>query len=207
MPVVDNRSRIFISRVRKRLKDANYDKFQDEEIYDVGNLGQTQIMLETGGIEKDFTIYLKSGIDNYDFMGENAFSIRRISPSWDGSIKYCTSPSVFEDYKNASSTYPVAMYIFNNKAYFYPAPSSDGDTILIWALQNEVITPMDDDVEPELPSKYDMALIYWTIAELAPEISDPKGMAYFQLYENQLDLIKRKINNKVSITKQMEDNL
>jgi len=203
---MDDRSRLFITRVRKRL-GAEYNDLQDEEIYDAGNLYQTQIMIETGGVEKDFTIHFKAGLDHYDILDESAFKLRRISPSWDGSIRLCNNPSEFEEYKNASSNYPVALTIYGDKMYFYPAPASDGDSVLFWMLQREIITPMDDDTPPETPVRYDLALIYGTVAELAPELTDPRtGMAYYQMYRNQLDLMKHRGNNKIAITRQMEDN-
>lgn len=187
---MDDRSKLFVSRVRKRLRDADYQKVLKEEIYDSANLIQTQIMLKTNATEKIFNINFKNGINKYDFTDEGRLNIIKFVPSWDGEVIYVL-PREFEKYKDYSTQGGnIYLTIFSNAAYIYPQAWNSTDKIDIWALQREVITPMDDDIGPELPVICDMALVFGTIADIAPGLSEPKtGIAYYQLFEEQIKLI------------------
>lgn len=204
---MDDRSRVFITRVRKALNDAGENNIQDEEIYDSGNLAQTQIMLRTASVEKEFTINFKVNKNGYDFEDESAFFINRLTPSWDGDIDYIESPSEFEGYKSETGSYPTKMTIYGDKVYFYPVPSDSTNKIDIWALQREVIAPMDDDIPPEIPKRCDLALRYWAIADLAPGAIDKQSQrSYFELFLDQIKLINSRGRNKIALPLETKPN-
>lgn len=187
---MNDRSSKIISQVRLRLGQTSTDDLKNKQIYTIANYIQTDIMLDTKCVEKDFTIYTQAGVESYDFADEETLLIKSYETSWNGLLAY--KPQPFWNGLPTSGGDPIYYSIFDRKIYFRPFPQRTDDTITIKAYQTKVILGMDDDIEPEIPSYADRCLIYGICAEFLPD-------RFLQMYLELRTQVAINAHNKVGV--------
>lgn len=192
---MNSRNLRIITQVRLHLGEIATDKIghKNGEIYEKANYIQDEILRETKCKDIEFTIYTIDGVEEYDLNIENQNMIKLLETSWGGTLSYF-NPTNWDELAKTGGGYPAFYTLFDRKLRLRVNPNNDDDEIKIWAYQENVIIPMDDDIEPEIPSYADRCLIFGICAEY-----DPKG--FYELYEDAKSKVAINAHNKVSYAK------
>lgn len=187
---MNDRNKEILTDIRRNLNQLSQQTLRDGQLFNDCNRIQKRIMFVTHCIERQFKIVLKPGKEDYDILNEKIIKINKWFTSWDYDILYKDNYE-WEKYRQLSGTRPEYMTIFGGKIYFSPIPTLSGDTVSIWANQIGVITPMDNDTEPELQEICDEALVYGVcqLYDKAKFIDD---------FNRELALITSQIHHKSS---------
>lgn len=163
---MNDRINLLYYRVRRLLKQFNQNHLEDDEILDLANKVQDDIFINCS-IEKTFRIVLKKGITNYDFADESALNIKRITPSWTGSLTRVAAIK-WNDYKDVQCGLPT-YFAFVGPEFVTNNVLQDNLFVEFLAEQVKGIIPIDENTPPELPEIFDTALVYGILAELTPD--------------------------------------
>lgn len=195
---MNERVKKIVSQVRLYLKEIGTDVIQNKEIYNKANYIQDEILRETKCKQIEFDIYTINNVGEYDIQLEDVSLIKTHDTSWGDVLTY-KSFSVWNEYSNTGNNYPVYFSLFDHKIYLKPLPLRDDDWIKIYAYQESVIIPMDDDIEPEVPTYADRCLIFGICAEFKPE-------KYYDMYEQAKSKVAMNAHNRISRPKESELN-
>lgn len=193
-----DRVRKILSQVRTNLGIVNTNELKDKQIYNKANIIQDEIFLETKCKEIEFTIYTKAGEEEYDINLENYSSIKSHDTSWGDKLTYKLI-TVWNEFSTTGGMYPNYFSLFDKKVLFKPNPLNDDDWIKFYAYQESVIIPMDDDIEPEIPSYADRCLVLGICAEYQPE-------KFFDRYVYARDKVAINAHHKIGQPKEPEVN-
>lgn len=187
---MNDRSNKILSQVRLRLGQTSTDDLKNKQIYNIADYIQTDIMLNTECVEKEFTVYTKAQVESYSFADEETLLIKSYETSWNGNLVY-KSQSFWNELPTTGG-YPVYYSIFDRKIYFRPFPQRDDDIITIKAYQTKTIIRMDDDIEPEIPSYADRCLIFGICSEFLPD-------RFLQMYLELRNQVAINAHNKIGV--------
>lgn len=187
---MNQRSHRIITEVRLKLGEIATDQIGSKNtlIYDRANMIQDEILRETKCNELEFFIYTINGVEEYDLNVESYNYVKSIETNWGASLIY-VNPQQFEQYSKTGSGRPNYFTLYDKKIRLRPNPIIDDDEIHIWAYQESVFIPMDDDIPPEIPTYADKCLILGICSEFDPE--------YLELFENAKNKVAINAHNKI----------
>lgn len=197
MSISDERVKRIVSQVRQYLGEISNVNIQDRHIYNKANFIQTELMLDTKCVEKEFEIILLKDTEDYSFVDENVLAINSYETSWGGTL-YKVKNQNWHTISTTGEQYPIYYTIFNNTLKLRPIPLRDDDTIIFRGYQTAVINRMDQDVPPEIPAYCDYALIFGICAEFnpafIPKYEAQKSKIISNAHIKSLDALERDIN-------------
>lgn len=156
---MEDRSLVIAERIRRDLRRAKtpIEITDPAEIWDECNRVQTQIIQEMKTIENTLEVTLKKDVGEYDLLDNPSVTVTEIRTSWGGKLKVVKDN--FEKYKNYVASDPLYIKISKGKIEITPKPNRDNDIIYLIVAQTDIINPMDEDIEPEIPQDYDEVLV------------------------------------------------
>lgn len=177
----------------------SYDEIESE-IYDRMQQAQDEVISITQ-LEREFDITLIDGQSDYNLVINSKKIVGEIKSIVRGtnSVLYpitIIGNSEWDETINntISSSQPLYATIFDNKIKLYPTPNSDvaGLKLTIICKMNGTNTEVVSNVSAidlEIPSLFDLAIEYFTIAHLLDQLPQQQAK-YFQLFNNQIELKK-----------------
>lgn len=186
------------SQIRLYLKEVGTDELQNKEIFNKANYIQDEILRDTKCKQIEFNINLIADVDEYDIQLEDASMIKTHETSW-GDILTYKQFNVLNEFSLTGNRYPSYFSLFDNKIYFRPKPLQTDDWVKIYAYQESVIIPMDDDIEPEIPKYADRCLIFGICAEYQPE-------KFYDRYVDEKNKVAMNAHNRIGRPKESECN-
>ena len=183
---MNKRNELLLSRARLILRKNNQKAIENDELFDIATIVQDDIFL-SASIENSFQIIIKPGKDIYAIADESTLNINRININWEGRFELVEN-SEWNKYKNTTGAHPAFGTIFAQELHIVPKPTLNNDIITIWGEQIKTITPISENVPPELPILFDNALLFGIISHLIVDYS-PKYLDVLdkaiERYENK----------------------
>lgn len=183
-----------ISQIRYNIGELS-NAVQKGELYNKINRVQSQIMLRTGCLERNFDIVLKKDVQSYDILPESVLVIDKLFTSWKSDLRYQTN---WAKYKDIAGQHPFYYTIYADKIYFAPIPVNDNEIVTVWGRQIGAVNKVDDETDPEIPSVCDEAIIAGVTAMYNPD--------YINVYEQQIKLLNSKIHLKTALGREADPN-
>ena len=168
-----NRTKNLVSTIEWRLSTLKVSGVDSDRILELLNKVEFKLCQDYYAAKRHSRMILEAQTDTYSLSGRfHKISAIIIPINWSiKELQVIVTSSSWAEFKSNYpylSGNPVAMFVWDKYAYFYPAPAVTGEEIdlFYYGLSSKKI---DLNTEPEIDDGWDESLEWGVVAEVVPE--------------------------------------